>query len=111
MAKYKFKNKTKVIKIYTYIYIKKKKRYLLVTGAGDILDGINALFSLMYVMLHAVDTYSWPIGNENLKDSNPTIVILEIILDIFFILHFLVNFYISDNRVNLYTFLKKKRLK
>ncbi|EGR27459.1 hypothetical protein IMG5_195710 [Ichthyophthirius multifiliis] len=74
-------------------------KYLLITGAGDILDGVNALFSLIFVMLHAVDTYSWPTTNEDFQEPNPYIVIIEIVLIVYFILAYLINFYISENRI------------
>ena len=51
-------------------------------------------------MIHAVDTYNWPV-DDDFTNKNPDsyIIILEIVLDVYFILAFIINFYISDNRV------------
>lgn len=69
------------------------------TGIGDLLEVFNSMISLVYVITHAVDTYSWP--KEGMVDykTNSSIVIIEIILDVFFLINFLINFYISENRV------------
>ncbi|KAL4469404.1 hypothetical protein ABPG74_004657 [Tetrahymena malaccensis] len=79
----------------------KLAKYLSVTGFGDLLLVLKSFLSLFYVINHAVDTYSWPssdITSSNYQ-TNHTIVILEIIMDIFFLLDFLINFYISENRL------------
>ncbi|KAL4487940.1 hypothetical protein ABPG72_022800 [Tetrahymena utriculariae] len=79
----------------------KLAKYLIVTGFGDLLLILMSFLSLVYVVNHAVDTYSWPSSNITSVNyqTNNAIVILEIIMDIFFLLDFLINFYISENRL------------
>ncbi|KAL4469405.1 hypothetical protein ABPG74_004658 [Tetrahymena malaccensis] len=75
-------------------------KYMSVTGLGDIFIAINSVLSLVYVINHAVDTYSWPVTNITSSYQTPkAIVIIEIILDVFFFIDFLINFYISENRL------------
>lgn len=69
------------------------------TGIGDLLEVCNSILSLVYVITHAVDTYSWPKGDMVNYKTNSSIVIIEIILDVFFLINFLINFYISENRL------------
>lgn len=74
-------------------------RYLSVTGIGDLIEVFNALLCLVYVVNHAVDTYSWPAGSLDGLTADAKTLMVEIILNIIFLLNFLVNFFISENRV------------
>ena len=63
------------------------------------IDLINVINSLAMVVIHAIDTYSWPYKGLETGETNKIIVIIEISLNIYFLIDFLLNFYVSENKL------------
>lgn len=69
------------------------------SGAGEILDGINCFFTFFEVIFYIISTYTYPDDTSPAKkNTNDTINVIEIILLIYFIVHFILRFYVSQNR-------------
>ena len=79
------------------------EKFLAQSGLGDILDLLNGIFSFIEGLFYIISTYTFPeISNRN-KQINSVIDIIETIFLIYFILHYFLRFYCSQNRI-LYIF-------
>jgi potassium large conductance calcium-activated channel subfamily M alpha protein 1 len=63
------------------------------------LDTINAIFSICMMLLHAYDTYNWKANTISIPAQYQVVSIFEIALDIYFIIDFALNLYISENKL------------
>lgn len=77
----------------------KLAKYITTSGLRDILDTLNALLSFILVMFHIVDTYIWSDLDNISSKERSTLNIIEFSILLYFILDFMLNLYISDNKL------------
>ncbi|CAD8152800.1 unnamed protein product [Paramecium pentaurelia] len=78
----------------------KMAKYLSTSGIGDYLDGINVLLSFLLTVLHLIDCSFWVQGgNQDVGEGQAIITIPELICYIYFLLDFVINFYLSENKL------------
>ncbi|CAK75823.1 unnamed protein product (macronuclear) [Paramecium tetraurelia] len=78
----------------------KMAKYLSTSGIGDYLDGINVLLSFLLTVLHLIDCSFWDQGgNQDVGEGQAIITIPELICYIYFLLDFVINFYLSENKL------------
>ena len=70
----------------------KVAKYLATSGLGDLLTVINVVLSVIMTVIHAIDTYFYP-------DFPALLNIIEVTLDIAFIIHFLLEIYTSETKL------------
>ncbi len=78
-------------------------KYLKISGLQDVLLGINVIFSITFIGLHAADTYNWPSDSLEVGEDSATFYILEMVLMIYMLADYAFNFYLDENKL-LYAF-------
>ena len=75
------------------------EKFLAQSGIGDILELLNGILSFMEGIFYVISTYTFPeISNRN-KQINSIIDFIETIFLIYFIFHFFLRIYCSQNRI------------
>ncbi|CAD8066859.1 unnamed protein product [Paramecium sonneborni] len=75
-------------------------KYLSTSGIGDYLDGINVLLSFLLTILHLIDCSFWVQGGTyDVGEAQAFITMPELICYIYFLLDFVINFYLSENKL------------
>ena len=86
---------------YTHTHFSYKlEKALNQSGAGEVLEAINCLLTVIEVIFYIISTYTYPEETQSNIDTNRTINIIEIILLVYFIAHFALKFYVSQNKIN-----------
>jgi len=75
------------------------EKFLAQSGLGDILDLLNGIFSFVEGIFYIISTYTFPEVTSKNKQINSVIEIIETILLIYFILHYILRIYCSQNRI------------
>ena len=84
---------------YTTNFSYKLDKFLTRNRISDIFDTINSLFSLFVSIFYIISTYTYPEITEIQKKTNNYIDIIEIIFFVYFIIHYFLRLYCSQNRV------------
>ena len=69
------------------------------SAAGEVLDFINCSFTLIEAIFYIISTYTYPEEKSSQKNTNHILEIIETVFLVYFILHFVLRFYCSQNRV------------
>ena len=77
----------------------KLDKFLTQNRISDIFDTINSVLSLIVSIFYIISTYTNPEKTQAQKRTNYYLDILETIFLIYFIIHFLLKFYCSQNRI------------
>ena len=75
------------------------EKFLTQSGLGDILDSINGISSFIEGLFYIISTYTFPETSSKNKSINNVIQIIETIFLIYFILHYFLRIYCSQNRI------------
>ena len=74
-------------------------KFIAQSGLGDILVIINALFSAIESLFYILSTYTFPEDESYKHDINHVLEIIETIFLVYFILHFVLRLYCSQNKI------------
>ena len=75
------------------------EKFLTQSGIGDILDLLNGIFSLVEGIFYVISTYTFPEISSKNKQINSVIEFIETIFLVYFILHYFLRIYCSQNRI------------
>ena len=75
------------------------EKFLFLNGVSDILGLINGILSLIEAIFYIISTYTFPETSDRKKDINDLIQKLETAFLIYFISHFFLRLYCSQNRI------------
>ena len=92
---YELGNKSSFITNFSY----KLDKFLNQNRISDIFDLINSLFSLIVSIFYIISTYTYPETTEVRKRANYYLDILETIFLVYFIAHYFLRLYCSQNRI------------
>ena len=88
-------NKSSYITNFSY----KLDKFLNQNRISDIFDTINSIFSLIVSIFYIISTYTHPERTQTHKRTNYYLDIIETIFLIYFIIHYFLRFYCSQNRI------------
>ena len=74
-------------------------KFLVLNGISDILNLINGILSFIEAIFYIISTYTFPETSSRLEKINHVIEILETTFLIYFISHFVLRLYCSQNRI------------
>ena len=75
------------------------EKFLSQSGLGDILDFINGIFSGIDSIFYIISTYTFPENSDTKKGINNVLAIIESIFLFYFIIHYFLRLYCSQNRI------------
>ena len=75
------------------------EKYIIQSGLGDILDLINGICSFIESIFYVISTYTFPEITEKQHDINHVLNFIETIFLIYFIVHYALRLYCSQNRI------------
>ena len=91
---YESGNKSSYITNFSY----KLDKFLIQTRISDIFDIINSILSLIVSIFYIISTYTFPEETEIQKRTNKYLDIIETIFLVYFIIHYFLRLYCSQNR-------------
>ena len=77
----------------------KLEKFLILSGVSDVLDIINSILSLIESIFYVISTYTFPEVSSSQITINKNIQQSEIIFLVYFIAHFALRFYCSQNKI------------
>ena len=77
----------------------KLEKFLIQHGIFEILDIINCVFSSIITIFYIISTYTRPEVTNLVKRTNKFMGIIETIFILYFIIHYLLRLYCSQNRI------------
>ena len=95
LQSYENGNKSSYITNFSY----KLDKFLNQNRISDIFDAINSIFSLIVSIFYIISTYTNPEKTQTQRRTNYYLDILETIFLVYFIIHYLLRLYCSQNRV------------
>ena len=75
------------------------EKFIIQSGLGDILDTINGIFSGIIAISYIISTYTFPEISHRQQNINNVINIIETIFLIYFIIHYALRLYCSQNKI------------
>ena len=94
-SRYEQGNKASYLSNFSY----KLDKFLNQNRISEVLDSINCIFSLIISIFYIISTYTHPENTESKRKTNVYIDIIETIFLIYFLIHFVLRFYCSQNRI------------
>ena len=94
-SRYEQGNKTSYLSNFSY----KLDKFLNQNRISEVLDSINCIFSLIISIFYIISTYTYPENTEIKRKANINIDIIETIFLVYFLAHFVLRFYCSQNRI------------
>ena len=77
----------------------KLEKFLILSGVSDVLDIINSILSLIESIFYVISTYTFPEVSSSQITINKNIQQSEIIFLVYFMAHFALRFYCSQNKI------------
>ena len=77
----------------------KLEKFLTQHKIFEILDIINCIFSMIVTIFYIISTYTIPEITKSDKNTNKFMNIIETFFILFFIIHYLLRLYCSQNRI------------
>ena len=84
---------------YVTTFSYKLEKFLNINRISDILDIINSIFSLIVSIFYIISTYTYPEVTNTQKKTNYYLGVIETIFLVYFILHYILRLYCSQNRI------------
>jgi hypothetical protein len=75
------------------------EKFIIQSGIGDILDLINGILSILEGIFYVISTYTFPEVSYKQENINKIINIIETIFLIYFIIHYALRLYCSQNKI------------
>ena len=94
-SRYEQGNKTSYLSNFSY----KLDKFLNQNRISEILDSINCVFSLIISIFYIISTYTHPENTESKRKTNIYLDIIETIFLVYFLAHFVLRLYCSQNRI------------
>ena len=75
------------------------EKFIIQSGIGDILDLINGILSILEGIFYVISTYTFPEVSYKQENINKIINIIETIFLVYFIVHYALRIYCSQNKI------------